>query len=188
MDGPNVYYLRHLPDGSYEVYAHSDGGYTFPRRLFLSQIVDAAGNRVTLNYDNQLRLTSIDDATGRQTTFSYELSNRPLLITRIADPFGRTSIISYDSLGRLFEITDTIGLKSRFAYDASSLVTSMTTPYGTTNFSSGTLPGFGISRFLEIRDPLVIRSGSSIYKVRRAFLARMLLFLWALRPSITRVP
>ena len=45
----------------------------FRGACFLLSLVDAAGNSLALNYDNQLRLTSLTDATGRDTTFSYEL-------------------------------------------------------------------------------------------------------------------
>jgi RHS repeat-associated protein len=149
-----VTYVRYLPDGGREVYSRADGATTFPRRIFLKQIFDPAGNAVTLNYDNQFRLTSITDATGRNTTFSYGLVGSPLLVTSITDPFGRSAQIVYDSSGRLSQITDVIGLTSRFTYDASSLINSMTTPYGTTAFSYGTGTGYGPSRFLEITDPL----------------------------------
>jgi RHS repeat-associated protein len=147
-------YHRFLPDGAEEIYSLSDGATSFPRRIFLTQIIDPAGNAVTLHYDAQLRLTSITDATGRDTTFSYESTTSPLLVTTITDPFGRSAHIAYDATGRLSQITDVAGLTSQFAYDASSLVTSMTTPYGTTKFAFGTGTGYGPSRFLEVTDPL----------------------------------
>ncbi|HWY53045.1 MAG TPA: RHS repeat-associated core domain-containing protein [Terriglobales bacterium] len=149
-----ISYSRYLPDGSVEIYSQSDGATTFPRRVFLSQISDPAGNVVKLNYDNQQRLVSITDATGRNTTLSYELTTNPLLVTRITDPFDHSAQIAYDANGRLAQITDVIGLTSRFTYDSSSLVNSMTTPYGTTTFAFGTGVGYGPSRFVEITDPL----------------------------------
>jgi len=149
-----ISYSRYLPDGSVEIYSQSDGATTFPRHVFLSQISDPVGNVVKLNYDNQRRLVSITDATGRNTTLSYELTTNPLLVTRITDPFGRSAQIAYDANGRLAQITDVIGLTSRFTYDSSSLVNSMTTPYGTTTFAFGTGVGYGPSRFVEITDPL----------------------------------
>ncbi|MFA6701023.1 MAG: hypothetical protein WCS28_12745, partial [Thiomicrospira sp.] len=146
-----VRYERRLPNGSIEVYGQSNGSTTSTRLVFLTQMIDPSGNTVTLNYDNQLRLTSITDAASRDTTFSYELSNRPLLITKITDPFGRSASISYDSNGRLSSITDVIGLVSSVQYDSSSLINRLITPYGATTFAYG---GTGNSRYLQATDPL----------------------------------
>jgi len=149
-----IKYQRQLPNGGTEVYTQSDGSAGYPRRIFLSQVIDPQGNTATLNYDSQLRLTSLTDATGRQTTFSYGLPSQPLLITQITDPFGRSAVLAYDASSRLSSITDVLGLTSSFAYDANSLVNSLTTPYGTTSFSY-TAPGTGgPPRFLQITDPL----------------------------------
>ena len=120
-------------------------------RIFLTQIIDPAGNAATLNYDNQLRLTSILDATGRTTTFSYDLQARPLLVTSITDPFARSRQLTYDASGRLSKITDVLGLTSQFTYDASSLINALTTPYGTTTFTYG---DNGNQRFAMATDPL----------------------------------
>ena len=151
-----IKYERRLSDGSKEVYAKWDGATVSPRRIFLTQIIDPAGNAVTLNYDNRLRLTSLTDATGRSTTFDYGLSAQPLLVTQITDPFGRSATLTYDSMGRLESITDVLGLTSSFSYDASSLVDAMTTPYGTTNFAYGETAGSlpNLSRFVQATDPL----------------------------------
>jgi len=149
-----ITYQRRLGDGSVEIYAQSDGSVSYPRRIFLSQVIDPQGNALTLNYDNQLRLTSLNDATGRQTTFTYGLSGRPFLVTAITDPFGRGATLAYDSNGRLNSITDVLGLTSSFGYDANSLVNTLTTPYGTTTFAY-TAPGTtGPPRFVQVTDPL----------------------------------
>ena len=146
-----VQYKRTMPDGSYEIYATSNGATTFPRLVFLSEIVDQAGNALHLTYDSTFRLTSITDATGRKTVFAYTQSGQPLLVTKITDPFGRSASLGYDGSGRLVQITDVLGLKSQFSYDASSLVNALTTPYGTTTFTYG---DNGNSRFLQATDPL----------------------------------
>lgn len=152
--GSPITYRHMLRDGSSEIYAQADGATTFPRRIFLSQVVDPQGNAVTLNYDGQLRLVSLTDATGRITTFTYGLAGSPLLVTKVSDPFGRSATLTYDGSGRLISITDIIGLTSSFAYDANSLVNSMTTPYGTTSFAY-TAPGTSAPpRFAEVTDPL----------------------------------
>jgi len=146
-----VKYQRFLKDGRVETYTQSDGSAISPRRGFLTQLADPAGNTVILNYDTSLRLTSFTDATGRSTTFSYNLPGKPLLVTAITGPFGRSATLTYDGMGRLSSITDVLGLTSSFTYDASSLVNSMTTPYGTTHFAYGNTAS---SRTLQITDPL----------------------------------
>jgi len=145
-----VTYERRLSDGSKEIYAQSDSQAAYPRRIFLSKIVDPSGNTLSFTYDNQLRLTSLLDADGRNTTLQYTHTN-PLLVTGITDPFGRQARISYDSLGRLSSITDIAGFTSSVAYDGSgTFINSLTTPYGTSKFAYGEN---GVQRWLEITDP-----------------------------------
>ncbi|TGQ51032.1 peptidase C39 [Mesorhizobium sp. M1C.F.Ca.ET.193.01.1.1] len=152
--GSPITYRRQLADGSTEIYAQSDGATAYPRRIFLSQIIDPQGNALTLTYDGQQRLISLTDAVGRLTTFTYGLAGRPFLVTKITDPFGRSATLAYDANGRLSSITDIIGLTSSFTYDANSLVNSLATPYGTTTFAY-TAPGTSSPpRFVEVTDPL----------------------------------
>ncbi len=151
-------YERRFPDGSKEVYGKSDNSTAYPRRWFLTQVIDPQGNTVNLAYDTQLRLSSITDAAGKVTTLSYELGGYPLLITKVTDPFGRAANFTYDAGLRLASITDPIGIVSSFGYDGSGLVNVLNTPYGTSNFSFGVVvdPGTGkvTSRWLEPTDPL----------------------------------
>jgi len=149
-----ITYQRYLRNGGIEIYAQSNGALSYPRYIFLSQVIDPQGNTVTLNYDSQMRLTSITDATGRQTKLTYGLTAEPLLVTAVTDPFNRTASFTYDTNGRLASITDVLGLTSSFTYDANSLVNSMTTPYGPTNFAY-TAPGISSPpRFVQVTDPL----------------------------------
>jgi YD repeat-containing protein len=155
--GSPIVYTRSFPDGHQEIFSASNGANTFPRRIFLTQIIDPAGNALMLNYDAQLRLISITDATARNTTFSYELSAQPLLVTTITDPFGRSAHLSYDASGRLIQITDVLGLTSQFTYDAASIINALTTPYGTTRFAysdSSSNPTGDVTRYLNATDPL----------------------------------
>lgn len=103
-----------------------------------------------LQYDNQHRLASITDALGQSTEFRYDNAVRPLLITGVTDPFGRSVEIGYDANGRLDGITDAQGLTTNFTYDNGTLITAMTTPYGTTSFSAGQS---GTTRWVQITDP-----------------------------------
>jgi YD repeat-containing protein len=146
-----ITYERRLADGSVEVYARPDGAASYPRRVFLSRLIDRFGNATSLNYDGQMRLVSIEDATGRLTTFTYGLATRPLQVTAITDPFGRSAQLQYDGSGRLARITDVLGLESQFGYNAAAQVVSMTTPYGATQFSFG---DNGNQRYLQATDPL----------------------------------
>lgn len=149
-----IIYRRQLRDGSVEIYSQSDESTSYPRNIFLTQVIDPQGNAATLHYDSQRRLTFITDAVGRNTTFTYGIAGRPLLITRITDPFGRSAVLTYDPLGRLTSITDIIGLTSSFTYDDNSLVNSLTTPYGTTRFAYTTPGTSNPPRFVQVTDPL----------------------------------
>lgn len=94
-------------------------------------------------------------------------------VTKIVDPFGRTAVLQYAKVERwvstlcsgpdgtstcplyyynydLASITDPAGMKSQFAYDTTgTLVTDLTTPYGTTHFNWS---GEGWGR-MDITDP-----------------------------------
>ncbi len=121
-------------DGSKMVFAQSNGSIGTSRKVFLTQILDSAGNTVTLNYDGNLRVTGITDAIGQVTTLTYS-TNDTFKITRVTDPFGRFASFSYDTLGRLTNITDVIGLNSRFVYEGSGdFINALITPYGTNSF------------------------------------------------------
>ena len=145
------YELR-FPDGTKHVYAALDGATAWPRRVFLSQIVDPQGNALSFTYDGTMRLTTITDAISRATTFSYTATD-PLLVTRITDPFGRHADITYDGAGYLSTITDTVGITSSVTYATGhTFVNALTTPYGTTNFDYGETGSD--DRWLEITDRL----------------------------------
>ena len=153
VDSPSLRYIRHLPDGSYEVYGEIVGTGT-NRRVLLSYMTDAQGNTVTLHYDAQHRLASITDAAGKDTTFSYELSTDEFKITKATDPFGRTAQFGYDTSGRLQSITDMIGMTSTLTYSSDVNdpygIKSMTTPYGTTSFD---VSRSGYTNVVLITDP-----------------------------------
>jgi len=159
--GPATSYVRNLPDGGQEIYGLSNGATSAPRLMFLTARIDPAGNKTTLQYDAQFRLTSITDAMGRKTTFTYGLPAYPLLITQITDPFGRSSRLTYDSSERLSSITDPIGITSSFTYGNNgepNFVTALTTPYGTSKFSDMLDPNVPRTAYLELSlamtDPL----------------------------------
>jgi len=118
-------YIRTLPDGSQEVYSLPNGAIS-PRWIFLTAIVDPAGNTLTLTYDASFRLVTVTDALGQVTTLSYGMSADPLKVTQVADPFGRKATFTYAAVPdlpgywsvykHLESITDMGGLTSSFTY------------------------------------------------------------------------
>src|SRR5436190_293639 len=144
-------YERRLPDGSKQVFAITDGAVSYPRRIFMTQLVDSTGNAMTISYDSSFRITTVTDALGQTSTISYEVAGDPLKITRVTDPFGRFATFQYSG-GHLSTITDEIGIPSHFTYLAGTdSIDSITTPYGTTTFVSGQN---GTNRWIETTDPL----------------------------------
>ncbi|MDR2851857.1 MAG: RHS repeat protein, partial [Burkholderiaceae bacterium] len=148
--GPSLHYERHLPDGSIETYAHSDGKNEYPRRFFLSERRDPAGNRIVIVYDPQNRITRIRDASGQNTTLEYKHRD-PLKITAIVDPHGRRATLAYDRFGRLITITDAAGMSSSVTYSGNgTFIDTLSTPYGVSRFASGS----GQDYWVEITGPL----------------------------------
>lgn len=164
-------YERRLSDGSKEVYGKIDPS----GRAFLSQIVDPQGNSVHLEYDGSFRLMTVTDAqNGEPTRLFYELSpstpdpSNPLtyLVTKIKDPFGRSATFSYTASApfQLTDITDVVGITSHFNYGAgTSDITSMLTPYGTTQFFSSSGDDTTPVRTLKVIEP----DGSQVYAESR---------------------
>jgi RHS repeat-associated protein len=143
-----------LPDGSKQVFGVSDGASAFPRKIFLTQVVDPAGNAVSYTFDSNMRMVAVTDALGQVTTLSYASTNSTnalfYKITQVTDPFGRHASFAYSSSGQLTNITDIIGINSSFTY-TNDFIIALNTPYGTTTFARGES---GRSRWLEATDPL----------------------------------
>lgn len=147
-------YEKRFPDGSKQIFTVVDLG-SSPRKLFMTQWKDAAGNTATVSYDSSFRITAITDALGKSTNLYYELPAHPFHITKVTEPFltARSATFTYDANGRLTTITDEIGIQSTFGYstDGRNLVTSLGTPYGTTFFDGGQV---GSRRWIQITDPV----------------------------------
>lgn len=144
-----VVYERRFADGSRDVFAEDDGSTTYPRRIFLTQRVDAHGNAVRLAYDPQNRLSEVTDSAGHGLTFEYADADHPLAVTGVHDNSGRAIALDYDGNGRLAGVTDAIGMHSSFGYDSGTNITSLTTPYGTTKFATHQS---GMHRWIDITD------------------------------------
>ncbi len=169
--GTNSYELRY-PDGSKQIFDQPDGSMGTARKIFMSAVVDASGNAVTVQFSSPGKILSITDAIGQKTQFFYErpLTNEfihpslawvpPFLVTRVVDPFGRTATFDYGSSinARLASITDAIGLNSSFRYDYNPGLpdlgmTNLITPYGTTVFKRGSYNGLYRANWVEITHP-----------------------------------
>jgi RHS repeat-associated protein len=127
-----------FPDGSTNVYGMINSGCD---RYYLTEKIDAAGNKLTFEYDNQgaypevIRLLRVIDADGATNTVHYTTNAwSSVLIQYITDRFGHTNFLSYDPTGQLTNLTDVVGLSASVGYDANGWITSLTTPYGTTSF------------------------------------------------------
>ena len=146
-------YERRSPDGSKEFFDLADGANTFPRKVFLTGVMDPFGNLVSLFYDSSLRITSIRDAIGQVTTLSYLDATQPLKITKVTDPFGRFATFEYNFLGQLFRITDVINLASGFGYGDQDFINTMITPYGITSFTLFINQNDATNRRITATDP-----------------------------------
>jgi RHS repeat-associated protein len=131
--GSAATYQMTYPDGSRKIFGLRSGA-----DILLTQVLDPAGNAVTLTYDSS-RLVAITDAIGQVTTISYEDPDNPALITKVTDPFGRFARFEYNTnaiggyvfrgtcgtnlivdpilIPRLSKITDVLGLTSSVAHE-----------------------------------------------------------------------
>ena len=148
-----ITYERRMPDGSKQLYTKANGATTFPRKIFLTKIIDPAGNAQTYAYDGTMRLTSVTDALGQVTTLAYAFAADPLKPTQVTDPFGRFAKLEYNAAGQLIKITDVLGLTSEFTYGTSDFILTLKTGYGITSFSAGD-NGPGRMRFIQATDAM----------------------------------
>ncbi|VAW90489.1 hypothetical protein MNBD_GAMMA17-368, partial [hydrothermal vent metagenome] len=91
----------------------------------LSSITDRNGNTITINRNpsNLLNISEVVDAAGRKLSFEYDTSNR---IIRIFDPASREVLYSYNAQGSLETYTDPEGNITTYAYDANNRMTTIT--------------------------------------------------------------
>lgn len=150
-------YERNLPDGSKQIYDLSDNAGNYPRRFFMTKIVDPAGDFVTVEYDISSRVTSVKDQLGQGITLSYALTDDYYKITKVTETFPtppsmpRSATFEYTN-GQLTKITDPIGIQSVFHYaTGTDFIDSLQTPYGTTTFTTGQSSS---TRWIQITDPM----------------------------------
>ena len=147
-------YERIYPNGAKEIFNLSNGSTNYPRKIFMTRVLDAFDNGITNTFDANFRIVSVTDALGQVTTLTYGSTNLTndlfYKISQVTDPFGRYATFQYNASGQLTNITDVIGIKSSFTYDGVDFITSMTTPYGTTSF---TKYEYDLDRWIEVTEP-----------------------------------
>lgn len=153
QDMAHPVYTRTLTDGSKLIYASPDGSTTYPRRVYLSQVVDPQGNAVTLSYEPCSAVAAWGYAgyTGGMTVGqpsgygggmaieSYSGSGHGgLSLTAITDALGQVTHIKHDALLHITEVDDPFGRSAHFSYDDYSQLTSITDEAGlTSSFTYG---------------------------------------------------
>jgi RHS repeat-associated protein len=90
----------------------------------LDYLQDAAGTRITANYDGNGRLTSLAHSGGRALTFTWTTAGQ---IATVTDPAGRLTTFAYSGQ-QLTSATGTIGIE-KYTYQKNALA-SVTAPGG----------------------------------------------------------
>ena len=172
-----ISYQMVWPDGSKFIFSQSDGSIGTSRNIFLSQMIDAQGNALTLTYGANLLLTAITDAIGQVTSFTYGvpandalgLAADPYKLTQVTDPFGRAAVINYEPVlvaetftyvngmlvnttpiytWDLASVTDVIGMTSQVSYGQQVISKTPSAEYFDDYVTSLTTP-YGTTTFTE---------------------------------------
>jgi RHS repeat-associated protein len=86
--------------------------------VYLTGIEDRYGNAVTIQRDDNLRITRITSPNGRWMEFTYDTS--PVYFNRVVearDNVGRSVGYTYDSAGRLWKVRDVKNGVTEYTYD-----------------------------------------------------------------------
>jgi len=137
-------YTRTLTDGTTLVYATPDGSTTYPRRVYLTRVVDPQGNTVSLGYDQVYPVAEFgfavygygsSGATGSGAGIPTASVTMPsgLALSTITDALGQVTRIQRDGLLRIKEVDDPFGRSAHFGYNDYSNLTSVTDEAGITS-------------------------------------------------------
>lgn len=150
QDMAHPVYTRNLIDGTKLIYASPDEATTYPRRVYLTKVVDPQGNAVTLGYDQVYPVaqygysiyaySSSGGSTGSGGGAAVAQVSLPtgLALSSITDALGRVTRIQRDGLLRIKEVDDPFGRSAHFGYNDYSDLTSVTDEGGiTSTFSYG---------------------------------------------------
>ena len=139
-NGRNGLQIVHA-DGSRDIYGYGfldavvAGDYR-EARFYLTRHIDLHGDTTWFNYgatNNIIVLKSVVDCDGLTNTLKYNSSGTQLI--EVDNPYGAKAQFKYDASGNLTNIIDAQGLTSGISYDANNYPKTLTTPYGTTQFS-----------------------------------------------------
>jgi len=97
---------------------------TYSADSLLTQIKDAVGHTITLEYTNKLLSRASATFHNGSVTYSYDSKKR---LTKRTDAMGYTTVYDYDRENHLDEITDANGHKTNIFYNASGMVSRMKT-------------------------------------------------------------
>ena len=117
------------PDGSYQALPVDTSTLTLKNGVY--QLRTKNGQVTTFNADGTIHSVSDPDGTG----FTSGYTNGQL--TTLTDTQGNVTTLQYNTQGRIASVTDPEGRVTTYGYDAATgtLLTSVTTPAGTTSFS-----------------------------------------------------
>lgn len=145
---PFNHVVRTTREGEVELYEGFGGD------LHLARVTDPSGNAINLGYDNLSgRLTTITDAANRVTHIGYDADGN---VDLVEGPYGSKAAHFTWEQGYLKSAQDQGGLLSTFEYGSDGIISSMTTPYGTTTFQHEDLPPYPAAnprRYAQHTDP-----------------------------------
>lgn len=97
---------------------------TYSADSLLTQIQDAVGHTVILDYTDKLLTRTSASFLNGSITYAYDVKRR---LTKRTDAMGYTTVYDYDRENHLDEITDANGHKTVISYNASGMVSRMRT-------------------------------------------------------------
>lgn len=97
---------------------------TYSADSLLTQIKDAVGHTITLEYTNKLLTRASATFHKGSITYAYDSKKR---LTKRTDAMGNTTVYDYDRENHLDEIIDANGHKTNISYNASGMVSRMKT-------------------------------------------------------------
>jgi RHS repeat-associated protein len=119
-------------DGTWDLTQKDQSRYHFAADGRLLWAEDRNGNRTTLTYDAQSRLTAVAEPAGRTLTFEYTSPVSTTLISRITDYALRNLQFTYNITGELTVVTDVMGYATTMTYDANHRLLTITDANGHT--------------------------------------------------------
>jgi RHS repeat-associated protein len=119
-------------DGTWDLTQKDQSRYHFAADGRLLWAEDCNGNRTTLAYDAQGRLTAVTEPAGRALTFEYTSPVSTTLISRITDHISRFIEFTYNITGELTVVTDVMGYATTMTYDADHRLLTITDANGHT--------------------------------------------------------